>query len=424
MRIAGPFYGWYIVAALFFSTLVSIGVRSGFGVFVETWQQEFGTGVATISFAAAVGWLMNGLSQPLMGRLTDRYGGRYVLIVNMIVMGLGTAAMALSDSVVLLTVFYGIVVSFAAGGVSFTPAGAVVARWFTRQRGTAMAILTAGGSAGGFIVVPLLAYLLILTSWQTAWLIAGGIVLLVGTPLLVYVVRSDPADLGIAPGGDADTRGGGRVAAPRGPLAADTWRDAFRSWPMWQLSIGYSVCGVTTASIAVHYVRWAVNEGISPATAALAFGVLSAINGVGVVVIGIVSDRMPRKNLLALVYFVRALAFLALVVLPGPTALWVFAVVGGMSWLATVPLTTSLTADVYGLKHLGTLAGLTNLAHQIGGSLAAYAFGVVFDRFGSYDAAFLVGALLLGLASAMSLSVRERRYSIRFSPVAAADRAS
>jgi sugar phosphate permease len=136
-----------------------------------------------------------------------------------------------------------------------------------------------------------------------------------------------------------------------------------------------------------------------------------------VLVIGMVSDRMPRKTLLGLVYLVRSVAFVLLVVLPGPAALWGFAVVGGMSWLATVPLTTSLTADVYGLKHLGTLAGLATLSHQVGGALAVYAFGVCFDAFGTYDPAFLIGALLLGVAGVLSLSIRERAYSVRYAPV-------
>jgi predicted MFS family arabinose efflux permease len=129
---------------------------------------------------------------------------------------------------------------------------------------------------------------------------------------------------------------------------------------------------------------------------------------------------MPRKTLLGLVYLVRSLAFLLLVVLPGSWALWGFAVVGGMSWLATVPLTTALTADVYGLRHLGMLAGLITMAHQVGGALAVYLFGLAFDWLGSYDAAFLTGAGLLLLAGLLSLTIRERAYSVRYAPTAAA----
>lgn len=423
-RSDGIFYGWYIVAALFFAQVVAFGARQGFGVFVETWQNAFGTGVATVSVAAAVGWLVNGVSQPILGRWTDRHGGRPVLIASVALMGLGSVGMALAGSVAWLVFFYGIVISFASGG-SFVPASAVVARWFSRRRGTASAVLTAGGSGGGLVFVPLLAYLLILSDWRTAWVVAGGITLVLALPLIVLLVRNDPADVGAGPDGDpvsdASQRGAGpRPAAPpapRGPLNATDWHDAFRSAPMWQLSLSYWVCGVTTGSIAVHYVRWATSEGISPATAALAFGVLSAINAAGVIAVGIVSDRMPRKTLLGVVYLVRGVAFLLLVVLPGPWALWGFALVGGMSWLATVPLTTSLAADVYGLTHLGTLAGMITLIHQLGGALAVYLFGLTFDAIGSYDPAFLAGAVLLVGAGILSLAIRERAYSVRYAPV-------
>ena len=216
------------------------------------------------------------------------------------------------------------------------------------------------------MLVPFLTYLFLWTNWRSAWLIGGAIVLVLGVPLLYLVLRDDPADLGLHPDGVRTASAGARAAAPAGPLFANRWRDAYRSAPMWQLSIAYWVCGVTTASISVHYVRWAAAEGISPATAALAFGLLSGINAIGVLLIGPLSDRVPRKTLLGAVYLIRGVAFLLLVVLPGSAALWGFAIVGGASWLATVPLTTSLAADVYGVRHLGTLAGLINFAHQAG----------------------------------------------------------
>lgn len=144
---------------------------------------------------------------------------------------------------------------------------------------------------------------------------------------------------------------------------------------------------------------------------------LSGINALGVLFVGSISDRMQRKTLLGIVYLVRGLAFLSLIVLPGASALWAFAIIGGMSWLATVPLTTSLAADVYGVKKLGTLAGLINMAHQLGGGAAVYIFGRIFDWQGSYDLAFAGGAVFLLMAGIVSLSIKEKRYSVRYAPV-------
>jgi len=206
---------------------------------------------------------------------------------------------------------------------------------------------------------------------------------------------------------------------PVGPRYVEHWRDSFSSKPIWQLSFAYWVCGITTASIAVHFVRWAISEDISIGTAALAFGLLSGINAVGVLVIGILSDRWQRKNLLGAVYLVRALAFVSLIVLPGPTAIWAFAVIGGMSWLATVPLTASLTADVYGVRNLGTLFGFANMAHQLGGAAAVLLFGWAFTAWGSYNIPFAVGAATLVAAGIVSLSIREKTHSVRYVQVPA-----
>ena len=412
-----------MVGALFFSMFLGVGLRQGFGIFLETWEREFGATVAAVSVAASIGWFMNGASQVLMGWLIDRVGGRVVVTVATAAMGIGCALMALVNNVFLLVVVYGVLMSLASGGLSGGPPTAIAARWFRRRRGTAISVLVSGGSVGGLVLVPFLTYLFVWTNWRAAWLVASAIALVLGVPLLWTAVRNDPRDLGLLPDGDAPAdRGQLPVESQRpavaeareGPLAVSRWQSAYRSAPIWQLSVAYWVCGVTTASITVHYVRWALSEGIAPTTAALAFGLLSAINAAGVLAIGILSDRLPRRVLLGVVYLIRALAFVLLVVLPGPSALWAFAVVGGASWLATVPLTSSLTADVYGLRRLGTLVGMANFFHQVGGALAVYLFGLAFDLWDSYDLAFLVGAGLLVAAGLLSLSIRERRWSVRY----------
>ena len=419
----GIFYGWYMVAALFFATFVVVGVRQGFGVFILTWEEEFGASTFAISFAAGIGWVVNGVSQPFMGALTDRVGARRVLIFGMLGMGVSTMLVAASTNPYILAFTYGLLVSFASGAISFTPTGALLSRWFVRKRGRAMSLLTVGGSVSGMVMVPFLAYFLLSASWQTVWLVLGALILGLGLPVLLVIVRSSPEDMGLLPDGDVEEAAilGQPKPAARivvvGPLATDNWRDSFKSAPMWQLSLAYWVCGITTASIAVHYVRWASSEDISTSTAALAFGLLSGINALGVLFVGAISDKMQRKTLLGIVYLVRGVAFLSLIVLPGSTALWVFAVIGGMSWLATVPLTTSLAADVYGVRKIGTLAGLINMAHQLGGGAAVMIFGFVFDKWGTYDPTFAAGAVFLLMAGIVSLSIREKRYSVRYSPV-------
>ena len=128
---------------------------------------------------------------------------------------------------------------------------------------------------------------------------------------------------------------------------------------------------------------------------------------------GASGDLFGRKNLLGLVYIVRGGAYVSLLLIPGLFGLWSFAIVAGLSWIATVPLTVSLTADIYGLRNIGILGGLIFTAHQIGGAISIQLGGVLRDLTGSYDVSFIIAALLLVLASLVSFSIQEKKYSVR-----------
>ena len=194
--------------------------------------------------------------------------------------------------------------------------------------------------------------------------------------------------------------------------------------PMWQMSASYFVCGATTTMLAVHFVPYALGLGISPGTAALAFGFMMGLNVIGGIAASMLSDRFSRKNLLALTYLIRGFAYILLLVVPGGLSLWVFAAVAGFSWVATAPLTTSLTADVYGLKSIGTISGITFLFHAIGGFFSILLAGFLFDLTGSYTIPFAIAGALLFPAALSAFSIRERKYSMRYvnqtaAPVAA-----
>jgi MFS family permease len=217
-------------------------------------------------------------------------------------------------------------------------------------------------------------------------------------------------------------RGRWRHTRPRrpGPLEVASWRDAFRATPIWQLCGGYFVCGFTIALVATPVVPFAIERGASATTAATVFGVMSGLNVVGVLAVGALADRGGRKNLLGLVYALRGCAYAALVLAPGAWSLWGFVVIMGFSWWATLPLTSALTAEVYGLTHLGMLNGLAFTGHQIGGALSLQLGGTRRDLTGSYDLPFALAGLLLFGASLLSVTMRERRYSTRYQPAASA----
>jgi MFS family permease len=401
--------------------LMSMGARSGFGVFVLPMSAEFGWNRGTISLAVAIGALVSGLSQPFLGRLYDRLGGRRLILASLVVSGVGTMLLALTTHILFLILLFGGVLSIAMGGSSLTTTSTLLAKWFDRQRATAVALNASGASVGGLLLVPLTVSLIHLVGWRLAWVILGLLLLLVVVPLASALLKADPAELGLRPDGDPQPLGAGQTApARRGPLEVEHWQQSFRSTPIWQLCEGYFVCGFTIALISTHFVPFAIERGVSATTAATAFGLMSDLNVVGVLAVGALADRGGRKNLLGLVYGLRGCAYAALVFAPGAWSLWGFVVIMGFSWWATLPLTSALTAEVYGLKHLGILNGLAFTGHQIGGALSIQLGGILRDLTGSYDLPFAMAGLLLLAASLVSFTIREQRYSTQYQTAASA----
>jgi MFS family permease len=409
------FYGWVIVATTFLIALVTVGGRSAFGVFVVPMSEEFGWSRSTISLAAALGFLVNGLSQPFVGQLFDTLGGRKVILASLATFGVTTVLLATTFHILFLIMVFGVIMSIAWSGTSLTITSALLTRWFQRRRATVLSLSTAGASAGGLLLVPLAMAVLQRTDWRLTWVALGVLVLVVAWPLAYFFLWNDPADLGLLPDGDQTSADGsqGNPTRAAGPLEAESWRVALRSWPFWQLSGAYCVCGFTTAILTTHFIPYAIDRGFTPSTAATALGVMNGLNVVGVIVMGMLADRCGRKNLLALVYTARGGAYALLLLAPDPWGLWGFAAIAGFSYWATAPLTTSLTADVYGVKTLGTLSGVTFLVHQVGGSASIQFAGLMRDLTGSYTLPFTLAGLLLIPAALSAFSIREHKYAAK-----------
>lgn len=438
-----------------------MGARNGLGVFIKPME---GDGLwenrAAIGFVIALGTMVNALTQPFLGRLYDRYGGRIVISASLFVLGASTITLAFTDSygpdfsigvgifsyhlfdltntLLYMLVIYSLIMSTASSGVSLVTVHAMLSKWFYRNRGMALSTATAGTSLGGFLLTPFTGSLIWYSDWRFAWVALGLFVLLLALPLAIIIMRDSPAEVGEVPdGGDRDStgsaqRGGARtIVEPATPLQTANWKDALRSAPFWQLSSAYFVCGVTTIIISAHFVPFAEDLGISPVMAAWAFGVTQGLNAVGVIVVGFLSDRFSRKNLLGTIYFIRFLAYFMLVLpgfakmlwgisIPPSIGIWSFAVLAGMSWLATPPLTSSLTADIYGVRNIGTLNGLSTMSHQIGGSLSVFMAAILYDITGAYEIPFAIAGIFLLGATLASYAVNERRFSIRYQPPARA----
>ncbi len=428
----GIFYGWFVVATCMFIAFLTMGARNSFGAFVVPMEAEFEWNRTVVSWAAALGALLNGVTQPFMGYLFDRIGVRIVVITGIVVVGVSTLLMAATGSIWYMIAMFGVIAAIGQSGSSMTNTAAMLSKWFRRRRGLVIGLNASGMSLGSLVLVPFVAFLISLIDWRYSWIVLGVMILALGIPLAFVFLHDDPAKKGLTPDGDSVPESGpdgsgGAVAPPPQPLFAENWRQAFKSLPIWQMSFSYYICGGTTFMLAVHFVPMAIEEGVNPQTAALIFGLMSGLNALGATGAGWISDRIGgRKNWLTAVYFCRGTGYVILVaslLMPGfpvIAGMLIFAVVAGLSWIATAPLTSSLTAEVYGLKSMATISGVAFLFHQLGGFTSVLLAGYLREVTGDYIVAFSIAAVVLYPAAISAFTIRERKYSVRYQAAPAA----
>lgn len=397
-------YGWIIVAVSVLVVFLVSGARSAFTVFIAPMEGELGWDRATVSGVAALNLVVYGVTQPLAGTLTDRFGARAVLVSGTVLVAAGFGGLFWVSSVWYLAVFYGVLFGVGVSFASLIPTSVLVARWFERGQGMAQGIVTAARPAGQTVFVPVVAALILAFGWRESYL-AVGAAMAVSIPLILWLVRERPPATAAA--GDAS---GGTSSQPADE--AFSMRGALGTFTFWALAAGFFVCGFTDQFVAIHLVPFAGGIGISSVTAANAFAILSAAGVAGSVAAGWFSDIASRKGALAVVYGMRALSLPLLVLVVGSgdlVLLYLFALLFGFTFIANMAPAVGIIRARYGLLSTGVLVGWLLLTHQIGGAAGTYAGGLIYDSTGSYSPAFLLmaGAALVG--ALVSLGIREPR---------------
>ncbi|HEY7711292.1 MAG TPA: MFS transporter [Candidatus Entotheonella sp.] len=409
-------YRWVILVAMCAIVFMTMGTRSTLGVFFKAIVEDLGWNRGTISMVVAVNIWLGGLAQPFAGYVMDRFGAKWLFTASVAVFGLGFGLLSLTNSLAYLLAVYGIVLALAMAGSAISLTNVLVAQWFpAHRRGLAIGINNASTAVGQLCLVWISAQMLQVAGWRTSQIYLGLAVMLIAVPMALLIPRQRKQDVD-------DHRAPGAVRLHSGPLESNRWSDALHTVPLWQINAGYFVCGMTVSLYFTHLIPFATDRGFSTASAATAFGILSICSAIGALLSGALSDRLGRKNVLALAYLVRAMAFAVLLYWRHELALHLFAFLAGISWLATPGSVTALTSEVYGMRTLGTLAGVSLLVHQLGGGASVWLAGVLYDTTGSYDVSFQLGALALIAASVVSWMIAERRYSVRYLvPSASAD---
>jgi len=365
--------------------LITMGTRQSFGLFLEPISSELGTGRETFSLAIALQNLIFGL--PIIGMMADRMGPRRVVMGSGILLVTGLLMAAAVNSPLGLYLTFGPVIGLAISGASFVVVLGAVAREVPESRRTfAFGVITAAGSFGLFIIVPLAQLLLDTFGWRESFVALSGF-----TSLVVVAGLFLPRDS--APG---------VVAKSAEDFSLRQVLDrARRNRSYLLLTTGFLVCGFHVAFIATHLKPYLADEGLGGGMGAIALSLIGLFNIFGTLIFGRLGDHYRKRSLLMLVYIGRSIAITLLLVIPlTATSALVFAAVMGFLWLATVPLTTAIVDGIFGPRYLSTLFGLVFFSHQIGAFLGVWLGGRVFDSTGSYDPVW-IAAIILGIVAAL-----------------------
>ncbi|OSZ67435.1 MFS transporter [Hydrogenophaga sp. IBVHS2] len=372
---------------------LSMGIRHGFGLWLQPITQAQGWTRENFAFALAIQNLAWGFCGIFAGMAADRFGAFRVLVGGSVLYGLGLAGMALTTTPLAFALTTGVLIGAAQAGTTYAVIYGVIGRQIpAEKRSWAMGVAAAAGSFGQFLMVPVEGALIAQLGWQNALLVLGVAVLLIAP--LAWGLREPGFAAGQAP--------------KREQTIAQALREAFGYRSFQLLMAGYFVCGFQVVFIGVHMPSYLKDNGLSPQVASYALALIGLFNVVGTYMAGSLGQRMAKKHILAFIYFARAVVIAVFLWAPlSPTSVYIFSAVMGLLWLSTVPPTNATVAQIFGVAHLSMLGGFVFFSHQIGSFMGVWLGGVLYDQTGSYDVVWYISIALGVFAGLINLPVRE-----------------
>ncbi|MDC8771374.1 MFS transporter [Roseateles albus] len=372
---------------------LSMGIRHGFGLFLQPITMDRGWTRETFAFALAIQNIAWGLAGPFTGMLADRFGPFRVLMVGGLLYAVGLVLMALSTSGLAFTGSAGLLIGIAQSGTTYAVIYGVIGRNVDpAKRSWAMGVAAAAGSFGQFLMVPVSNWLISSNGWQDALFILACMSLII-IPL-AFGLREP------------------KTAAPsphtHSQSIVQALREAFGYRSFQLLMAGYFVCGFQVVFIGVHMPSYLKDQGLSPQVATYALALIGLFNVFGTYAAGSLGQRFPKRYILSCIYALRSVAIVAFLTAPlTPSSVYLFSAVMGLLWLSTIPPTNAVLAQMFGIQHMSMLSGFVFLSHQIGSFLGVWLGGRLYDQTGSYDVVWWLAVALGVMAALVNLPVRE-----------------
>lgn len=402
-------YGWFVVAVAFVLLLVTAGIRSVPGVLMLPLEQEFGWTRDLVSLAVGVNLLFFGLCGPFAAAVMERFGMRQVMVGALAVLVLAVALTTQMDAIWQFTLLWGIFGGLGSGALAGWVAATVANRWFTTQRGIVVGLLTASTATGQLIFLPVLAAMVEYVGWRSAVALIATVTVAI-IPLVALVIRNRPQDIGLQPYGATSAELPPPAPTSKNPfrLAFQTLRDCIRSRDFLLLAGSFFVCGASTNGlIGSHLIPASHDHGMTEVVAAGMLATIGIFDVIGTLASGWLSDRWSSRWLLFWYYSLRGLSllFLPYAYDLGRPGLLFFIVFYGLDWVATVPPTVRLTADIFGKERVSTVYAWLFASHQLGASLAAVLAGSIRVWQGSYNLSFIGASILCFIASLLVIQI-------------------
>jgi len=405
-------YAWVVLGLVFMSMLAGVSVRAAPGVMIGPLRRAFGWDVSTISAAISVNILLMGFTGPFMAGLMQTLGLKRTMILALLVLMSGTGLSMFMTSPWQLFLTWGVMVGIGAGAGAVGFAGTVANRWFLKRTGFAAGLLFAANAAGQLIFLPLLAWMANRYGWRG---VAIGTTTAIACviPLLFFLLPESPAAIGLAPYGGSEIVSARDNYSPGGNMFSVAIRALMRaskSMDFWLLCLTFGICGLSTNGlINTHLISYCMDNGIPEIRGASILAGIGMFSLFGSMASGWLCDRYSPRVLLFWYYSLRGLSLVLIPFSPFDGAsLSVFAVFYGLDWVATGPATFSLTNEVFGRRDAPVIVSWIFLAHQVGGSIAAFGAGMIRSESGSYLLAFIASGAACLAASMLVLRITPR----------------
>ena len=388
-----------LIAACFVVN-VTMGVRQTFGLFSSDFEIDCGISNTEFGLAIAFHALVWGIVTPIFGRFADKHGGSKMVIFTLIVYGVGVLALGNNfNTGTWFQINLGLLVGIGLGGAAGTILAPVVTKHFPNQnRGKAAGYVTAFGGLGMFIFPVLTKYLMVEVGWQSTFTVFAIILFVMCIPgLFLKKPESQNEEKSL------------KIEPEKSDSVIKVLKESFAHKGFRLLVLGFFVCGFQITLVATHVPRYVQDRGLDDWTGFAILSLIGLFNIIGVLIMGYLSDKYSKKMLLAGLYFFRAISIMLFIFLPPSNISAIaFGITFGLLWLATVPATNGIVAQVFGAKNLSMLFGIVFLNHQIGSFLGAYLGGVFYDMFGNYDYAWYLAIILSFVATLLHLPIDEK----------------